>query len=76
MASYQLDQILASDSPLMRRAKQEGIDFAASRGLMNTSIAGGNAMGSMIDRASPLALDQAGAYQRAGSVLPANATGP
>jgi len=64
MAGYQLDQLLGRDSELSRRAMQEGKDFAASRGLMNSSIAGGNAYGAWVDRATPIAMDQAGTYQR------------
>jgi hypothetical protein len=63
LASSNLDRILAHDSPLRRRALQEGIDYAASRGLVNSSIAGGNAFGSLIDRATPLATFDASAYQ-------------
>ena len=63
LASSNLDRILAQDSPLRRRALQEGMDYAASRGLMNSSIAGGNAFGALIDRTTPLATFDASAYQ-------------
>lgn len=62
LATTQLDRILATDSPLRRRAMQQGIDYAASRGLVNSSIAGGNAVGSLIDRAVPLAQFDASQY--------------
>lgn len=62
LASHQLDKILAQDSPLRRRAIQQGIDQAASRGLVNSSIAGGNAFGALVDRATPLATFDASAY--------------
>jgi len=62
LATTWLDRILANDSPLRRRAMQLGIDQAASRGLVNTSIAGGNAVGSLIDRATPLATFNASQY--------------
>ena len=51
-----LDSILAKDSPLMQRAATQGKQFANNRGLLNSSMAGEAAQGAMIDRASPLAL--------------------
>lgn len=65
LSTTHLDRILAEDSPLRRRAMQAGIDFAASRGLANSSIAGGNAVGSLIDRAKDFATFDAAAYQTA-----------
>lgn len=65
MSAYHLDQMLGSDSPLMQRARQKAYAGAAGRGLMNSSIAQGAAMGSMIDRASPFALQDATMHQRA-----------
>jgi len=65
MSAYHLDQMLASDSPLMRRARMQAMAGAGGRGLMNSSIAQGAAMGSMIDRAQPFALQDATAHQRA-----------
>lgn len=62
LSSYQLDQILGHDSPLRARAMQSGIDQAASRGLVNSSIAAGNAFGALVDRATPLATFDASAY--------------
>lgn len=62
LSSYQLEQMLDPNSPLAKRAQQEGKDFAASRGLMNSSIAGGNAYGAWIDRAQPFALQDAATY--------------
>jgi len=51
-----LDQMLASDSPLMERANTKGLQQAAQRGLLNSSMAAGSAQGAMIDRAQPFAL--------------------
>ena len=59
LASKILAEMLAQDSPLMQRSKQEGILMAARRGLQNSSIAAGTAMGAMVDRATPIALQQA-----------------
>lgn len=54
-----LDGILAKDSPLMERARTRGFQIANSRGLLNSSIAAGAAMGEMIDRATPIAQQEA-----------------
>ena len=67
LAGNRLGMMLDENGILMRRAAQQGRDWAGSRGLMNTSIAAGAARGSMIDRATPFALDEAGAYQKAAS---------
>jgi len=55
LASNQLNDITKQDSPLMQRARQEGMLLAAKRGLQNSSIAAGAAEGAMVDRATPLA---------------------
>lgn len=65
MSAYHLEQMLASDSPLMRRARAKAAAGSSGRGLMNSSIAQGAAMGAMIDRAQPFALQDATAHQRA-----------
>lgn len=51
--------ILASDSPLMQRAQTEGMQYANSRGLLNSTMAAGAAQGAMIDRALPIAQQDA-----------------
>lgn len=51
-----LDQMLGSDSPLMKRARTQGQQEAAQRGLLNSSMAAGAAQGAMIDRAQPFAM--------------------
>jgi len=58
----QLDQILSSDSPLMQRAATQGAQVANSRGLLNSSMAAGAAQGAMIDRATPIASQDAQTY--------------
>jgi len=65
MASDRLTEITGQDTPLMQRAQQEGILSAARRGLQNSSIAAGSAMGAMVDRASPLAVEDARAVNSA-----------
>lgn len=63
LASEQLNKITSQDSPLMQRANQEGIFSAQKRGLSNSSLAAGASMGAMVDRATPLAQQDANAYQ-------------
>lgn len=55
----QLSGILASGSPLMTQAKTQGLQTANQRGLLNSSIAAGAAQGAMIERATPLATQDA-----------------
>lgn len=50
-----LTRILGADSPLMQRARTKGLEVANSRGLLNSSMAAGTAMNSMIDAALPIA---------------------
>lgn len=59
LADAQLSRITAQDSPLMKRARQEGILSAARRGLQNSSISAGAAQGAMVDRAAPIAQQNA-----------------
>jgi hypothetical protein len=54
-----LNAILASDSPLMQRARTAGLQFANKRGLLNSSIAGEAAQNAMIDAALPIASQDA-----------------
>lgn len=58
-AAAGLDGILASNSPLMRRAEQSGFNTANKRGLLNSSVAAEAAQGAMIDRATPIAMQDA-----------------
>lgn len=55
----QLKGILESGSPLMTQAKAQGLQTANQRGLLNSSIAAGAAQGAMIERATPLATQDA-----------------
>ena len=58
-SAYQLNEITSQKSPLMQRAAATGLLTAGRRGLQNSSIAAGAAMGEMADRATPLALQDA-----------------
>lgn len=64
LASQRLADITAQDSPLMQRARQEGILMAGRRGLQNSSIAAGAAMGAMVDKVAPLAMQESEIFQR------------
>ena len=55
----QLSQILGRDSKLFRRATSKALDVAGRRGLGNSSFAVGAALGETIDRAVPLAQQDA-----------------
>lgn len=55
-AAGRLEGMLESGSPLMERARTQGLQTANSRGLLNSSMAAGAAQGAMIDRAQPFAL--------------------
>lgn len=66
LADVQATKILGQDSPLMQRARQEGLLTAGRRGLQNTSIAVGTAQGAMADRAIPLAQQNAASYLQQG----------
>lgn len=63
LTSNRLNTITAEDSPLMARARQEGMLLAAKRGLQNSSIAAGTAEGAMVDRATPLAQQESAMLQ-------------
>jgi hypothetical protein len=59
MADAELNRISAQDSPSMQLAKQKGLETAASRGLLNSSIAAGAAQAETVKAATPLALQNA-----------------
>jgi len=67
-AQGQLGSMLDSDSPLMKRAETKGKQFANQRGLLNSSMAAGAAQGAMIDRATPIAKQDAGYNQDLGKM--------
>ncbi|WP_043530480.1 hypothetical protein [Litchfieldella xinjiangensis] len=59
----QLNSMLSSNSPLMKRAETKGKQYANSRGLLNSSMGAGAAQGAMIDAAMPAAQQDAAAQQ-------------
>jgi hypothetical protein len=60
MAANQLKEFTAKDAPLMQRARAQGIQDSARRGFTGgSSIAAGAAMGAMVDRATPIVLQDA-----------------
>lgn len=58
----QLDSILAKDSPLMQRARTQALQDMNARGLVNSSMSQGAAVAAMIDRATPIAQQDAQLY--------------
>jgi len=64
LASERLNTITSQDSPLMARARTSGMLTSAKRGLQNSSIAAGAAQGAMVDRAMPLAQQEAATYSK------------
>ncbi|MEQ8394979.1 hypothetical protein [Thalassobaculum sp.] len=53
--SQNIDDIMASDSPLMRRTASQGLMLANRRGLLNSSVAAEAAQAAMLDAAVPIA---------------------
>ena len=49
-----LSQLLSSDSPYIQNARRSGMEVAAQRGLLNSSIAAGNSQRSAIEAAQPI----------------------
>ncbi|GLP95279.1 hypothetical protein [Paraferrimonas sedimenticola] len=65
MVANQMEGILNADSPLMQRAAALANQYAASRGLQSSSIATSAALGSMLDRALPIAQQDAQTHAQA-----------
>jgi hypothetical protein len=61
-SAYHLNKITSQDSANMQRAAAQGRMAANRRGLINSSIAAGMAQGAMVDRATPLAVNDAKTY--------------
>lgn len=55
-----MTQFTANNSPYIQQARQSGVDMANSRGLLNSSIAGGNAVREAIKAAQPLVSEATG----------------
>lgn len=56
----QLDNILNQNNPLMQKAAAKGMQYANSRGLLNSSIGAGAAQSALMDYAMPIAQADAG----------------
>lgn len=63
----QLNSILSQDSPLMQRARTLATQNMAQRGLVNSSINQGAGVAAMIDKATPIAQQDANAYNAVSS---------
>ncbi len=63
----QVDSILSKDSPLMARARTLATQQMAQRGLVNSSMAQGAGVAAMIDRATPIAAQDASTYNQVAS---------
>jgi len=61
-AAGQLNTILAKDSPLMQRARTQALQDMNKRGLINSSMSAGAGVAAMIDRATPIAQQDAETY--------------
>lgn len=64
LAQYHLNNMLASNSDYIKRAKTEGAQYAQSRGILNTTMGAGAAHGAAIDRAAPIATNDANTYAK------------
>lgn len=60
----QLNGLLKSNNPYMKRARTAGKEFANNRGLLNSSIAAGAVEGAAIDAAVPIATAEADIQDR------------
>lgn len=67
LSSNQMNDITNSNSPYMQNARRRGLEAAAKRGMLNSSIAAGASERSALEAAMPMALQQAGAYGQAQS---------
>ncbi len=61
----QMNTLLDRGGEYLRRGETEGLQKAAERGLLNSSLAVGAAQGAMIDRALPIAQADAGFFDKA-----------
>lgn len=67
LASWQLNDLLATGSPLMTLARQQAADQAERVGMRNSSLAAGAAQAAMADRMTPLAQQNAQTFAQAAS---------
>ena len=64
LVSTRMNAITKQDSPIMKLAKQMGIQTAASRGLQNSSLAAGSAQREMVKAALPMAQQEAASFDK------------
>lgn len=62
LVSNQISNIVGADSPLMQRASSMALRNANQRGLLNSSMANEAAVGAVLDRATPIAQEDANAF--------------
>lgn len=65
LSTNRLNQITAQDSQYMQNAARRGLETANRRGLLNSSIASGASQRSALEAATPLAMQEAAAFQAA-----------
>lgn len=58
----QLVNVIDQDGPLMRRARTQGLQIMNDRGLINSSMSSGAAMGAMLEQAVPIAMSDANTF--------------
>jgi hypothetical protein len=63
-ASSQITGLLDSKNPYMQNAERRGLELSNKRGLLNSSIAAGNAQRSAIEAAAPIAMQDANTYSQ------------
>ena len=63
-AQGQIESILSKDSPLMQRARALAKQGMAQRGLVNSSMSQGAGVAAMIDRATPIAAQDAQTFSQ------------
>ena len=66
LVENRLNNLISRDSEYMQRAQTRGLQFANSRGLINTSMAGEAAMAAALDAARPIAAQDAQTMADAG----------
>ena len=64
LVAGQLDKLLASENPIMQRARARAAETANERGLINSSFAAQAGEAAVIDAAMPIATADAGTYGR------------
>lgn len=67
LMGQRMGALLAANNPYMRNAVNRGREQAASRGLLNSSMAAGSAQRAAIEAASPIAAQESQAYVQAAS---------